>query len=163
MPPIDGWIQRGSRRRRTRKPTCRQRQGPVEKRSYSPMKAKRMSSALFRRGRPIVFESLKVPGQLDCGKTWFRNGFVTGHDFSRAEEQAEKCRASAPAGFAFCRYALAAAKAGSFLGSICGATEFAPCYKAFLTTVFRTGTFHFRPHFKCNCPGCGGLPNFRLG
>jgi hypothetical protein len=48
-------------------------------------------------------------------KTWFQKGFVTGHDFSHAEETSERCRALAPAGFAFGYCAFAVAKAGSFL------------------------------------------------
>jgi len=49
--------------------------------------------------RAMAFEFLKVAGQSDCEKPWFRKSFVTGHDVSRAKEKAGKCRALAPAAF----------------------------------------------------------------
>jgi hypothetical protein len=56
---------------------------------------------IFTGAQAISFESLNVTGQSDYGKTWFRNGFVTGHDFSRAEKQTEKVAGFSPCGLCF--------------------------------------------------------------
>jgi hypothetical protein len=51
-------------------------------------------------------------------KSWFQKRFETGHDFSRAEETAEKRWALAPAVFTFSHCTWAAAKADLLLGGL---------------------------------------------
>jgi hypothetical protein len=73
-----------------------------------------------------------VTNQSGCRRSRLCKSFVTGHDFSRAEEKAEKRWALALAKGAFSHCTLAAAKADQFWGCIYGTTEVVPCYKTFL-------------------------------
>jgi hypothetical protein len=58
-----------------------------------------------------------------------RKGFVTGHDFSRAESATENGLGFSPCCICLATCALAAAKAETSIGVAIGTTEVVPCYK----------------------------------